>query len=271
MVFVWAGGLLFAQERITLSLTKPLAEDITLAEAKQRLLWDARKQAVEKKIGLTFTVSNLFVHQMAQIGSNESQSVSELSFVHSVVYGHIIDEDYSYHMLAKGRIELRIEYEAKVIQSKGTPDPSFRIYCSSERRVLQEGDQLSFSIRSTKDCYITVLNIAADNKVYLLFPNEISKDNFLRAGTKKVLPDKKMEECGMGIVLHGLRDRKVTGEMILVVATLSPVPFVEDAEKIMGFGNVGNLKVAWLEFQRWLAPIPLENRAEDSFIYQIFQ
>lgn len=284
VIFIWIGGLLYAQESagesemsegqwVTLRLTRLLSENISLAEAKQRLRETARKRAVEKAIRLAYTVSNLFVDQMAQIGSHESQRVSELNFVHYIAYGHILDEEISYHTnsVGQGRIDLTIAYKAKVIKSKGLPDPGFRVSCTPERRVFQEGDQLSFSIRSTKDCYITVLNIAADNHVHLWFPNEISKNSFLRAGTEKVLPDKKMKEQGIGIVLHGLPDRKVTGEMVLVVATLSQVPFIEDAERIVGRGNVGNLRVAWLKFQRWLAPIPLENRAEASFIYQIFR
>ena len=284
VIFIWIGGLLCAQEPsgesemsegqwVTLRLIRPLSEDISLAEAKQRLRETARKKAVEEAIGLTSTVSNLFVDQMAQIGSHESQRVSELNFVHNIAYGHILDEEISYHTnsVGQGRVDLTIEYKAKVIKSKGSPDPSFRVSCTSEREVFQEGDQLSFSIRSTKDCYITVLNIAADNHVYLWFPNQISKNNFLKAGTEKVLPDMKMKEHGIGIVLHGLPDRKMTGEMVLVVATPFQVPFIEDAERIVGRGNVGNLRVAWIKFQRWLAPIPLENRAEASFIYQIFR
>ena len=59
--------------------------------------------------------------------------------------------------------------------------------------------------------------------------------------------------------------------MILVVATRRSVPFVGDVQARKGFTKVGTRRVAWLDFQRWIAPIPLEERAEDSIVYKVFR
>lgn len=81
--------------------------------------------------------------------------------------------------------------------------------------------------------------------------------------------DEGMKRDGVGIVARCLPGRKISGEMILVVGTYEPVPFPQDGEAFRGPGNVCNLRTAWLEFQRWLAPIPLSRRAEGSAVYQI--
>ena len=260
--------------RVSFTLKEIVPEDVALSEAKHRLLLRTRREAVEKAIGTDFRVSSLFVDQMSQIGDAFEQNISSSNFVHSIAHGQITDEkvEFTVENVSNSTIEIGLAYSAGVRRAKGRRDPGFKVTCMSPRSVFQDGEEIELSVNATKDCYISIFNLAADDRVYLLFPNEASRDNRVPAGSIKEIPDRSMKERGIGIVLHPLPDRKVTSEMILVVATLQPIPFPEKGvQRISGFGEVGNSRVAWIGFQRWLAPIPLEERAEANIVYQVLK
>jgi hypothetical protein len=54
--------------------------------------------------------------------------------------------------------------------------------------VYEEGEAITVSVSAEIDCYIAVVNVDSSDRWGVLFPNEISTDNFLRAGDLKGIP-----------------------------------------------------------------------------------
>ena len=80
--------------------------------------------------------------------------------------------------------------KVKVGRQKGEKDPYFTIEASLNREYFKDGEEIELSIKSSKNCYLTVLNICSNDSVYVIFPNEFRSDNFLRAGEQFNLPNK---------------------------------------------------------------------------------
>lgn len=55
-------------------------------------------------------------------------------------------------------------------------------------KVYAPGERAKIYLRSTADVYIAIVNIGADGKANLVFPNRFSQNNFLRADTTVVVP-----------------------------------------------------------------------------------
>jgi len=51
------------------------------------------------------------------------------------------------------------------------------------------GEKVAFSIETTRDCYLTLLNIGTSGQVKLLLPNQFQRGNLLRVGTSQRVPE----------------------------------------------------------------------------------
>ena len=58
-------------------------------------------------------------------------------------------------------------------------DNDFKLKVISEKLEIVSGHVASIFIRPNKDCYLTVFEIDKNNKVKMLFPNKLNKNNFL--------------------------------------------------------------------------------------------
>jgi hypothetical protein len=58
----------------------------------------------------------------------------------------------------------------------------------SESGIFYDGDELAFSLFADKDCYVMVYHIDAAQKMQLIFPNTLDKNNFLKGGTEIRIP-----------------------------------------------------------------------------------
>ena len=56
------------------------------------------------------------------------------------------------------------------------------------RVITTEGRPVSFQISTGRDCYVGVWLVAADGQVTQLFPNEIENNQFVEAGTPRIIP-----------------------------------------------------------------------------------
>ena len=50
------------------------------------------------------------------------------------------------------------------------------------------GDQVAINLLAARNCYVKVYRIDAQNKMQLLFPNQLNRDNFLKANTISSVP-----------------------------------------------------------------------------------
>jgi hypothetical protein len=77
------------------------------------------------------------------------------------------------------------------------------------------GDKLSIEVATSRDAYVTVLNVGTSGKVHIVFPNEFQKDNLVKAGENVVIPGADAS--------FDLKIGPPAGvEVIKVIATLEP-------------------------------------------------
>lgn len=82
------------------------------------------------------------------------------------------------------------------------------------------GDKVLVNFRSTRDCYLTLLNIGTSGKLTILFPNAIYPDNHVPANQLVTIPG---EGYGFDYQLQG----PPGVERLKAVATLQPVQLLE--------------------------------------------
>ena len=82
------------------------------------------------------------------------------------------------------------------------------------------GEDVQVFVETSKDAYVTVLNVDPAGETTVLFPNRYQSDNFVPAGRTLQVPDR---DAGFRIVVSG----GVGAELLKVVASTEPVPLFE--------------------------------------------
>ena len=67
-------------------------------------------------------------------------------------------------------------------------DPTFHIKLWTNKKLFQPGDPIEFSFRSDQDCYLTLIDIATEGVIRVIFPNKRHPDNFIKAGKTYNIP-----------------------------------------------------------------------------------
>ena len=100
---------------------------------------------------------------------------------------------------------------------------SFELVLQSHSDHYRIGDTISFSIKSSQRCYLTVLNIGTTGKITVLFPNAFKQNNQIVENTMYSLPS---EELMPVESLHiGKPDNSITDhETIIAVCRKSKKP-----------------------------------------------
>jgi hypothetical protein len=101
--------------------------------------------------------------------------------------------------------------EVKSFEKRATPVSEFKLTLHSDKPTAKVGDPAFFYVTSTKDCYLTLINVSTKDEGVVILPNKFSRDNFIRAGQQVVFPatkdgyDFKFEDKGTETVI-GLCD-----------------------------------------------------------------
>ena len=91
---------------------------------------------------------------------------------------------------------LEYAYVLKTLVGLRPEKPAFKIAASvlGDRRDFRLGEKLVFDITSEEDCYILLFNLDSTANLHLVFPNEYSRENLLKAGTRIELPNESMRK-----------------------------------------------------------------------------
>jgi len=199
-------------------------------------------------------------------------------FIHSISYGQVVEEKdvvWKTETLPPDKpgsppvILLRVEMQAKVIPIVEKPDPDFTVDLKLNRTVFQSNDEAILKVKTTKDSYLTVLNLAANDSVYVLFPNKFQNDNFIKADHSIEIPSKVDRDSGLHIRVVNLPGHKRDTEIVKVIATKQKIHLGNEFNTSSGFGLMGTPKVAVTKLARWLSEIPISERAEGTVMYEI--
>jgi hypothetical protein len=166
-------------------------------------------------------------------------------------------------------IVMHVSMNACVKLTQDKPDPSFKMFMELNRTVFQSGDEAVIRIKATKDCYLILLSIAANDSVYILFPNALQKESLIQSNVEYEIPDEPSRQAGFHIRVAALPGHRQNTEIVKAIATKRNVPLPEGIIIDRGFGLIGTPKVAVMKLAAWLSEIPPSERAEASVMYSV--
>jgi len=240
--------------------------NVTPEDAQNLALKRARLEAIEKVCGIRLKAET-FVHNF---------SIQD-DFIHSVSYGHIISEEilrWEVEVIQPSEkqppaITYRVTLKARVQKIEEEPDPFYQVKVKLNKTVFENGDEMLIFVSSTKSSHITVLNYCADGSVVLLFPNQIQKNNYIKAGEKYQIPDDTDRANVLNFQVSTLLGHKQNNEYIKVIATREPISLFDEISVKGPFGTLDTAKFAAAEVGRLVSSIPVKDRAEATVMYQI--
>lgn len=245
---------------------KAFIQNITPEEAREQAILDACKKAIEYYSGIEISSRSLDIRSESndKIILDQFSSLSNQTTRGIILEKEIISEkiDSDGNNLVK-----IVNLKVKVCKQSGEKDPYFNIDATLNRSYFQDGDEMELTSTSSKDCFLTILNICSNDSVYIIFPNQYRKDNFLKSSKVFDLPDENDRKLGISFPVHLLPGRDKDSEMIKILATKKKVNFTS----FYSFSAYGTYKSALEDLQRWLIKIPRNEMEEVDIQYFIYK
>ena len=219
------------------------ADDVAIIAVKQK----AAEDAVGKVYGRSLERS---MHQLTTV-----RDKSKSSFVYRklslMTNGIVIDSrkasrvDVKFHRDAKGNVNgTTFTYSADfLVRPAPVPDPNYLVNMALGSSNLYSGDTISFDVEANKASDVLVFVLAADNRVYVVYPNAYVQALHLE-------PDRKLHVPAPGdsfeVKSYNLDGHQLDEEVLWAVATRQPVipPHAKDGD------------MAVTDFMAWLAGLP---------------
>jgi uncharacterized protein DUF4384 len=242
-------------------------ENITKNEARKLAIDNARREAVEKVVGVDLLSETMVINY------NVSGDVIR-AIPHGRVIGiEILNEDIDLIPAEKKGdapfLAYKVKIRANVAKEFGRTDSFFRLEARANRTVFKEGDLIEIKITPSKDCYLSIFNVLEDEKVIILFPNRFNQNNFVKANTSFVFPDD--NDRKKGITLEAFLDegQEKADEMFHVLALKEPLFFNTAKFKEGIFGIYDGQSALVNDLVKNIVGIPLSHRAEKFIQYRI--
>ena len=74
------------------------------------------------------------------------------------------------------------------LPSKSSTSRGLRVEAWTEKARYGVGSEVTFYLRSNRDCYVMLLDLQTSGGLYVLFPNSYQKENFVRGGKIYSIP-----------------------------------------------------------------------------------
>ncbi|MFQ6115538.1 MAG: DUF4384 domain-containing protein [bacterium] len=253
-----------------------MAEDMTVVEAKQRARARARNDAIEKALGVNISAGQ-FLQQFEVsrlTGEVIEAGESFAKFIHESRRGRIIKEG---TWIEKDTVLVNpdgttiIQRIARnrfyVVAEEKQADPTFKLELSLPKHDYQEGEALSFDVKATQDCYLTVFNLAGNDSVYLIFPNEIEKSNRLLSNRKRKIPGSSNYTFPTSLPAG----KKISVESLIAIATKDSLVFRSRETMKPGTGYAAMWKAGLIDVWQWVSEIDADKRVEAIEFFKIFR
>ena len=157
-----------------------------------------------------------------------------------------------------------VRLRAKVEPQGGEADPTFKLDVDINRTTFRDGEAVELEFESTKDCFLTVLNLYSNDQLLVVLPNPQSPDNFLPARKRLTYPP---PESPIDLEVGLMPDKKSDQEALLVIATRRDIPFT--LESAPGAGGLVAMSDALMTINNWLVDIPADERTQTMISYGV--
>lgn len=246
-----------------------IVSNISPEDARKQALDEARRSCVEQASLEVTGISTTLLHESSSEKKFEAFSSLTRSFSRgSIVKERFLVDEMQRRSFGEGeRWVYRVEMEAKVAIAKGEPDPGFRVDVALNQQTFREGEALRISVTATRDCYLTVLNLFANDSLQVLMPSQmLSRNQLLKNETMSIPP----ETASWYMPTRVSPGYEGEPEGILVIATTLEVAFSDEA---------GETKVAELvsfdqaleRLNGWLIDIPMNQRTQDLTQFRVLR
>jgi len=250
---------------------RTFSKSISIDKAEQELLQTLRNDAISKKVPANVVVTSLLTDVISENDNRASEQTIWSGFFRSTVSGLITNEKILFNEFesVKNGFSIAMGLRVYVVPVTGQRDPGFNIELDLENNLLDSGDELVFSVTPSKNCYVYVFNLMADQNVMLMFPNEYLEENYVQAKSTLHIPDPKIRNY-IKFRVSTMPDEQLTSESIYVVCTKNEVPVIKDLPKIGKTLKVfSENSQSFIKLERWLTSIPLDQRIEKNVMYHV--
>jgi hypothetical protein len=127
-------------------------------------------------------IGGSFAAQIAQ--GTVQRDIFEVEFADLVEF--VVDGKY----IAPGKPAYNYA-DVKQHEVVATPISEYKVTLHSDKPYAKVGDKAFFTVTSTKDCYLTLINISGKDEGTVIFPNKFTQDNFIRGGQSFQFPTEK--------------------------------------------------------------------------------
>lgn len=125
----------------------------------------------------------------------------------------------------------RVRIRTRFVALQGDDDPGFQVTISGLESSYIEGQEAKVRITATRDCYVYLFTVAADQSVTVFFPNKYRQDNRLNAGKSIEFPDENDGRKGIQFIMEmPPGQRSHTNEWITAIAVKRPVDFLSGTQ-----------------------------------------
>jgi len=238
-------------------------ENQTLEQARRKAEDIACREAIEHFSGVQVSSSSSYV-----LGESERMDVDKYSqIINSVSAGSILEKMPISQKLVDGSFDIEVKIKVKVGQQKGKADPKFKLKSSLDREYYKHGEEMTISVTPSMDCYLNILNFSSNDSVYILFPNTLLKNNFIRSGETFLLPSEENRERGIRFRVGLLPGKEEDLEMIKILATKENIPFTA----LSSISTIGTYESTATDIIGWIMDIPREKMTESTLQYWIYK
>ena len=263
---IWAIPL-YAQEKEVIAEGKVgIAGSTTFGQAQQFAIQLARTAAIEQATGIHFSQTTLIV-----------DDILKTSFIKTDLRGFIINEeiikwDIDSALAPGGKNQSPIPFVSVKIKAKvkSLPASFFRgsalnAEFSSKKHIFKNGEQTTINLAVKEDLYFLIANYSGDDKIKVIYPNNITAANFLAAGTHYVVPaDRKKYQ----IVMHLNPGDKTASEAFFIFG----FPKNSETDKIDWLRLFPHhYDFHYAEFYNQIINLPIQWLAEKTLVYTIIE
>ena len=257
---------------ISIQKDKYFNSNTSFKNAKMDLITEMRNDAISQKVGTTVEITQLMSDVISEVGNEEFSKTAWSGFFKSTVSGIITNEKEIDSKIETKNDEVYqyfLQYDFYVEPVTGKRDVEYLVDAKLKENMLNEGDELEISVTPTKDSYVYIFNLMADNNSILMFPNDYMTENKIKAKEKLIIPDPSIKQY-ITFIVGSLPGHSITSESVYVICTKKDIPLPEHipriGEELITFSKDDN---NFLSLQKWLNSIPLDERIESLSMYHI--